>query len=222
MREFREGLAPLATAGRTLDYAAGVYDFLSPLMTLGQEARLGKKAMGLLELKGGNKVLDIGCGTGSLTIEIAKSLLPDGNPSVVGLDAAPRMIEVARRKARNLSNIRFDAQIAECLPYPEDYFDAAVSTFFFHHINFELKQKVLEESRRVLRKNGRLIIVDVDTPVNILGVFCAWCGYFLFNQEEIKENIQGKLEAAFNSSRFRSWNKVSTHLGYISVFKLVK
>ncbi|MEK6564487.1 MAG: methyltransferase domain-containing protein [Candidatus Omnitrophota bacterium] len=212
----------MQTSGRTLDYAAGVYDFLSPLMTFGQEGRLGRKAIGLLGLKARNKVLDIGCGTGTLSIEIAGLMPANPDSLAVGLDAAPKMIERARQKARGLRNIRFDVAIAESLPYPDGYFDCAVSTFFFHHINFGLKRKSLAEIWRVLKKDGELVIVDAARPYNLWGRLCAWSGYFLFKQEEIKENILGKLEEAFGLSPFRSWHKVSSHLGYVSVFKLVK
>lgn len=212
----------MQTSGRSLDYAAGVYDCLSPLMTFGQEDRLGKKAIGLLMLEKNHKVLDIGCGTGSLTIEIARRLSADPDSLVVGMDAAPKMIARARRKARGLVNIRFDEAIAENLPYPDESFDCCLSTFFFHHINFELKKTALAQIWRALKKTGELVIVDVDRPYNILGKICAWSGYFLFRQEEIRENIQGKLNEAFNLSPFRGWHRVSSHLGYISVFKLVK
>lgn len=210
-----------ATSGRTLDHAAGVYDLLSPLMLLGQERQLSHKALDLLELNGNEKILDIGCGTGTLTIDAARKLTGAGS-LVVGLDAAPKMIEVARKKSAGLDHIRFDTGIGEALPYPDEYFDRAVSTFFFHHINFELKQKTLRELHRVLKPQGAAVIVDVDIPTTIFGAISAWSGYFLFRQDEIRENIRGKLREAFVLSPFSSCQKVSTHLGYISIFKLVK
>lgn len=212
----------MQTSGRTLDYAAGVYDILSPLMTFGQEERIGKKVIGLLNLKKNIKVLDIGCGTGTLSIEIASSLSDNPDSLVVGLDAAPKMIAHARRKIIGLCNIRFDDAASEILPYSDGSFDCAISTFFFHHINFELKKKSLAQIWRVLKDNGELAVADVDIPYNFFGRLCAWSGYFLFRQQEIKENIRGKLEEAFNLSPFRSWQRVSSHLGYVSVFKLIK
>lgn len=210
------------TAGRTLDHAAGVYDLLSPLMTFGQEGRISDKVTGLLELKANKKILDIGCGTGTLTIKIAQRFEDEAASLVVGLDAAGKMIKIARKKSLGLKNVRFDIVTAEELTYPDEYFDSAVSTFFFHHVNFGLKQKVLQEAWRVLKKNGELIIADVDIPGSLWGWICAWSGYFLFNQEEIRENIEGKLREAFDGSGFRSWHTLSNHLGYISLFKLIK
>jgi len=62
----------------------------------------------------------------------------------------------------------------------------------------------------------------VDVPTNLFGKICAWVGYYLFQQEEIRENIEGKLQEAFKCSRFGSWERISSHQGYISVFRLIK
>jgi ubiquinone/menaquinone biosynthesis C-methylase UbiE len=191
-------------------------------MTFWQEERLARKAIVSLGLNGGEVILDIGCGTGTVAMEIAKSLLEKRSSFVIGLDAAPKMIQIAKRKSKRLNNISFGVGVAEKLPYEDESFDRVISTFFFHHINFRLKQKSLCEIWRVLKKGGTAVIVDVDTPVNLFGAFCAWCGYFIFRQEEIKENIEGKLRQAIDSHIFRSWYRVSTYLGYISIFKLEK
>lgn len=210
------------TSGRTLDHAAKVYDVVSPLMTFGQERRFSREAIELLELREEEKVLDIGCGTGTLTAKISKRLSQRKKPQVIGLDAAPKMIEVARRKSKHLRNIRFDIGAAERLPYEKDFFDCAVSTFFFHHVNLELKKRSLEEIRRVLKNGGRAVIVDVDTPTNFFGRLCAYAGYWIFEQEEILENIKGKLKESLEQGGFKSCQLVSHHMGYISVFKLIK
>jgi ubiquinone/menaquinone biosynthesis C-methylase UbiE len=131
------------------------------------------------------------------------------------------MISVAQKKARDIPNIHFDAAIAEKLPYEDGSFDAAVSTFFFHHIHFELKKTVLAETARVLKPGGTFIIVDVDIPTTWFGNLCARSGHWLFQQNEIAENIEGKLREAMDASSF-SWQAVSHHSGYITVFELKK
>ena len=210
------------TRGRTLDHVAYVYDILSPPMTFFQESRIGKKAASLLNLKGTEKILDIGCGTGTLTIQIAKMLQPDQGGLIVGLDAAPKMLQKARKKAAQIPQIRFDLAAAEKLPYPGEYFDCAISTFFFHHVDLELKKKTLDELWRVIRRQGRVIIVDVDIPTTLFGKLCAYLGYVLFRQPEIKENIDGKLRLVITESRFKSFKIVAAHLGYVSIFELIK
>ncbi|MDD3605191.1 MAG: methyltransferase domain-containing protein [Kiritimatiellae bacterium] len=211
---------PLETSGRTLDHAAAVYDVLSPLMTFGLERKYRKAAIRLLELGGSEAVLDVGCGTGTLTMEIALVLNRGGR--ITGVDAAPKMIEVAQRKAAKVSNIAYAAALAENLPYPNESFESAVSTFFFHHVNYGLKVRSLNEMHRVLKPAGAAVIVDVDVPSNLWGRICAWSGYILFRQDEIKENIRGSLREAFDASAFQRWEQFSHHSGYISIFKLWK
>ncbi len=207
------------TSGRTLDHAAPVYDLLAPLMTFGLERGYRRRARALLQLQGNEQVLDVGCGTGTLSREIARDLDPQRS-RVVGVDAATSMIKVARRKGSALANLKFDAALAEQLPYGDHTFDCAVSTFFFHHIEFTLKQRALAELRRTVKPGGRIVIVDVDVPSNPFGALCAWSGYWLFRQEEIRENIQGRLREAINGAGFASVQLASRHSGYISIFLL--
>ncbi|MGE4489177.1 MAG: class I SAM-dependent methyltransferase [Kiritimatiellales bacterium] len=209
------------TEGVTLDHAAPVYDVLAPLMTLGLERSFHRRVIALLNLRGDEQILDIGCGTGTLTRDIAAALTDKETSCCTGLDAAERMIEVARRKAARIPNIHFDAAIAEHLPYENATFDAAVSTFFFHHIHFALKRQVLAEAARVLKPGGRFIIVDVDIPTSWFGALCARSGHWLFQQNEIAENIEGRLREAMDVSPF-SWRAVSHHSGYITLFELKK
>ncbi|MEZ4599919.1 MAG: methyltransferase domain-containing protein [Syntrophotaleaceae bacterium] len=210
------------TTGRTLDHAAPVYDLLAPLMTFGLERGYRKRAIDLLSLNGTEKVLDIGCGTGTLSREIASALNDKEHSRVIGVDAATEMIRVARRKGAALPNLNFEAALAEELPFENETFDCAVSTFFFHHVEFALKQKTLTEMYRVLKQDGSAVIVDVDTPDNWFGRICAWSGYLLFRQEEIRENIDGLLRQALEEGPFPFVRLVSRHSGYISIFELKK
>jgi ubiquinone/menaquinone biosynthesis C-methylase UbiE len=212
--------ASLKTRGRTLDHAASVYDLLAPVMTLGLEGRYRKRAIELLQLRGDEKVLDIGCGTGILTRQLAKVLDGSIDAQAIGIDAAAKMIAVAQRKAAGLANLRFETALAENLPFADASFDAAVSTFFYHHIDRDLKNSSLAELRRVLKPGGIAVIVDVDTPSNLFGKLCAWSGYWLFRQEEIRENIEGQLVEALNAAGFSLVRKISHHAGHISIFYL--
>jgi ubiquinone/menaquinone biosynthesis C-methylase UbiE len=210
------------TSGRTLDHVAGIYDALEPLMMFGLDRVCRRDVLALLALRGHERVLDVGCGTGTLTREMAGSLSDKQRSCVVGVDAASEMIRVARRKAAGIPNVAFEAALAEQLPFADGSFDHAVSTLFFHHINATLKRRALDEIWRTLVPGGKAIVVDVTTPTSLFGAVCAWSGYLLFQQAEIRENIEGRLEQAFEQSRFRRWRRVTRHAGYIAVFELVK
>jgi ubiquinone/menaquinone biosynthesis C-methylase UbiE len=211
-----------STRGRTLDYAASVYDWLSPLMTFGHEKKMGQIALKLMDLKGHEKMIDIGCGTGTLTVEAGQKLSANKGGHIIGIDAAAKMIALARKKITAMPQVRFDVSAAEKLGYKDESFDLALSTFFFHHIDAELKLAALNEMWRVLKKGGKAVIVDVDTPTTLFGKICAWSGYILFHQEEIRENIEGKLREVMHQSQFGDFQFISSHLGYVSIFVLQK
>jgi ubiquinone/menaquinone biosynthesis C-methylase UbiE len=211
----------MRTTGVTLDHAAALYDWLAPVMTLGLETSLHRHVIAGMAMDKPMAVLDIGCGTGSLTRLIADRM-PPGGGWITGIDAAEKMIAIARRKA-GPRRIQFEAALAEDLPYPPASFDRVVSTFFFHHIDAQLKARAIAEIWRVLRPGGRAVILDVDIPYSLFGGFCAYAGYFLFRQPEIKENIDGGLRHAMASSAFgNSWRIVSQHAGYIALFELTR
>ena len=211
------------TAGITLDHAAPLYDWLAPLMTLGSEHRLHRRVVARLALDRPAAVLDVGCGTGTLTRQIYDALPATAPRRVCGVDAAEAMIAVANRKAGDRPGLEFAAALAEELPYPDASFDRVLSTFFFHHLNYDLKVKSLAEIWRVLRPGGQAAILDVDIPYSLFGKVCAWSGYWLFHQAEIAENIHGKLRAALDASPWRGrWEIASRHSGYLSLFTMVK
>ena len=211
------------TAGITLDHAAPLYDWLAPLMTLGSEHRLHRQVVARLALDRPAAVLDVGCGTGTLTRQIYDALPTDAPRRVCGVDAAEAMIAVANKKAGARPGLEFAAALAEELPYADASFDRVLSTFFFHHLNFELKIKSLAEIWRVLRPGGQAAILDVDVPYSLFGKVCAWSGFWLFHQDEIAENIRGKLREALDVSPWRGrWQIASRHSGYLSLFTMVK
>lgn len=116
-------------------------------------------------IRAGQSVLDLGCGTGTLTILI-KQTHPDAR--VVGLDADEKILEIARDKARKTkAEIVFDEGRAFRLPYADQSFDRVVSSLVLHHLTREDKQRALKEAYRVLRADGEIHIVDFGKPHGI-------------------------------------------------------
>jgi ubiquinone/menaquinone biosynthesis C-methylase UbiE len=126
-----------------------------------------------MELEPGARVLDIACGTGNLTIPLARR-----GARATGLDMMPHLLKEARaRAAREGLPIRFDEGFAETLPYPDGSFDVLVSMF---GIMFSpLPATVVSEMARVLRPGGRLALANWTTSSFFGGKMSAVAGRYL-------------------------------------------
>jgi len=146
------------TKGNVIHWADR-YDWVVQIMALGQAHCLRGKTIEFAQIAPGECVLDVGCGTGDLTLLAKEHAGSTGQ--VCGIDAASEMIELARRKAaRQKADIDFRVGVVERLPYPDDSFDVVLSSLMMHHLPADLKPIALAEVRRVLKLNGRLVIVD--------------------------------------------------------------
>lgn len=146
------------TTGTTIRSWARWYDSVSWVMSLGRGG-IRRDALEAVGLSEGETLLDIGCGTGTLALQACDIVREAGR--VVGVDASPEMIAVARKKvARQGRTVDLRVAAAEALPFTDAEFDCVVSTFVFHHLPNELRRDVLREVYRVLRPGGRVAIVD--------------------------------------------------------------
>ncbi len=148
------------TTGSTIRSWARFYDAVSWLMTFGKAPAMRKETGALAQPAAGEKVLDVGCGTGTLTIALRAKVGPGGE--IVGIDAAPEMIAVPRDKAtKQGADIDFRVGLIEEIPFPDDSFDLVLSSFMLHHLPDDVKGKGLAEIRRVLKPGGRFLVVDL-------------------------------------------------------------
>jgi len=133
--------------------------FLDTFLFRGQVRELRQRTATLARIQLGDAVLDVGCGTGTLAIEVARRLGRAGR--VAGIDPGTRQIARARSKAarRNLP-IEFQTGVIEQLPFPDQTFDVVLSTLMMHHLPNTLKRQGLAEIARVLKPGGRLVIAD--------------------------------------------------------------
>lgn len=149
------------TCGVTLNWAAAIYDKCCSLIGLGDPFR--HETLQHAALQSGERLLDVGCGTGLLTRHAAEMVGPVGD--AVGIDPAAKMIRVARTKAAQSANrAEFKVAAIERLPFPAENFDVVLSSLMLHHLPAEVKRVGLREVYRVLKPGGRLLAVDLDRP----------------------------------------------------------
>ena len=143
----------------------------------------------------GQRVLDLGCGTGTLALMVKRSQ-PDAE--VVGLDADPQMLKVATAKAAlETIAVKFDQGMAFSLPYPDDSFDRVLSSLMIHHLKTPDKGKTAREIHRILKPGGRLHVIDFGKPRTLYGKLV---GLFLHGFEEANDNIDGHLPRIFEQA----------------------
>lgn len=127
----------------------------------------------------GDRVLDIGCGNGTLLVDIARRV--DGGGEVTGLDPSRDMLDAARARGEGLDNLRFVEGRATDLPFEDESFDKAVSLQVFEYV--EDVETALSEVARVLRTGGRFVIADLhfdtwvwasDDPARMQRMMKAW------------------------------------------------
>ena len=120
--------------------------------------------LGLLDIAAGERVLDVGCGSGAVTREIARRVGSHG--LAVGLDPSPALLAVARKLAQETGfgdHVEFREGDALRLPFPDSSFDAVVCVTVLSHV--PRGEAAIPELVRVLRPGGRLGIFDLDTDM---------------------------------------------------------
>lgn len=213
----------LKTAGRTLNYAAPIYDLVNNIVTLGRVKCARTEVINILDFKATDKILDLGCGTGVMTLQIAEHLTSHGE--IIGIDAAVNMIKVANKnlkKAALKNTCCFKATLAEDLPFEDESFDYCFSSMFYHHLPLELKKRSLKESYRVLKPSGVLVVIDIDKPSNVFAKIVALAGYVLLMQKAIKENADGLLPDLISQAGFTQPKLLKRKWSLISAYRSIK
>jgi len=133
--------------------------FLDTCLFRGKGRELRQRTVTLARLHPGERVLDVGCGTGTLAIEVQRHVGSAGR--VAGIDPGSEQIARARAKAaRRRVSIEFQVGVIEQLAFPDQTFDVVLSTLMMHHLPASLKRQGLAEIARVLKGGGRLVIAD--------------------------------------------------------------
>ena len=139
------------------------YDSYMRKVTLGRERALRETTIGLAQVKPGDSVLEVGCGTGTLTLAAKRQAGPAGQ--VFGIDVIPGMIELSQRKAAQANeNITFRLGSIDDIPFSENQFDVVMCSFMIFHMSEDTRRKGIAEIYRVLKPRGRLLVLDLALP----------------------------------------------------------
>lgn len=191
------------------------WDWLTPLYDplqrwVMREDQFKRHLIQQAQIKPGHRVLDLGCGTATLTILI-KQTHPQSE--VVGLDGDPRILAIARAKAAKAGlELTLDHGMAFQMPYPDQAFDRVLSSLVLHHLTTENKQRALREVVRILRPSGGLHVVDFGRP------HTAWARLISRTQqrfEEVDDNLKGLLPEMFRQAGLE---QVAEAARYVTVF----
>jgi len=204
------------TRGMPLNWLAPVYDKLCATFGLGLAFR--DTTLRYAALKPGERVLDVGCGTGVLTRLAAEIVGQEGR--AVGIDAATKMISIAKENAAiEKSNAEFRVATIENLPFENNSFDCVLSSLMIHHLPPDLKLTGLTEIYCVLRPGGRLLAVDIYRPTNPLWWLIVWV---LYLSKFTKDHIAGRLPSCFKKAGFHQVETVGHYKGILTFWLAYK
>lgn len=139
------------------------YDSYMRTMTLGRERALREMTVNLAGVQPGDCVLEVGCGTGTLTLAAKRQAGPSGK--VFGIDVIPGMIELSQRKAAQANlDVTFQSGSIDDMPFPAHQFDVVMCSFMIFHMSEAVRRKGIAEIHRVLKPQGRWLVLDLALP----------------------------------------------------------
>ena len=195
-----------------------LYDPLVRLTT--REGHFKRLLIEQADIGPGHRILDLGCGTGTLAIEVKRR-----HPRAVaaGLDADPEMLDQARAKAERAGvEVDLSEGLSNELPYEDRSFDRVLSTLFFHHLDPEPKRETAREIARVLRPGGELHVADWGPPADP-AMWVAFQSIRVFDGfSNTEDNFRGNLPAIFEGAGLRNaaeTDRLRTALGPMVLYR---
>ena len=164
------------------------------------------------------KVLDLGCGTGTLTLML-KQTYPEAE--IIGMDGDPQVLDIARDKSSG-ANIQWDEGLASSLPYPDSVFDRVVTSLVIHHLVTDDKRRAFNEIHRVLKPYGELHVLDFGAPHSSLTRFMT---SYMRRLEEAADNFDGQIPLFVTEAGFGGVKEAQhfvTVFGPLSLWRAVK
>ena len=189
---------------------SGLLPLYDPLQKLLGFDSYHRQLVDQAKLRSGQRVLEIGCGTGNLLIP-TKRLHPQ--VEVVGLDPDPKALARARRKAeRFVLPVQLDRGFAQQLPYPDTSFDRVFSSLMFHHLGPDEKEHTLREVWRVLKPIGSLHLLDFGGAMMRSDGFTARLSH---RSELLRDNFGERIPTLMREAGFANPTEVGHQLSKV-------
>lgn len=159
---------------------------------------VNRKHLSLIQLRPGDRLLDVGCGTAEVICRLYQRF--GAGVSLAGVDPSTDIIAVARQKTQHYPSVSVNVGVAERLGYDDHSFDWVISCLTTHHLPLPEKRAMLRECHRVLRPGGRLLITDFGKPGRFFGRLMAipWR-----NHVYARENMNDVMVGLVQESGFR-------------------
>ncbi|MGK9250744.1 class I SAM-dependent methyltransferase [Paenibacillus humicus] len=188
-----------------------------------RESTFKNKLIRQIQVDSGQRVLDLGCGTGTLTL-LLKQAYPKAE--VTGLDIDPNVLQIAEKKAVDMGmDIVFNQGMSFELPYPDHSFDRVVTSLMFHHLTLENKLRTLKEIFRVLKPQGELHIADWGKAQNRLMRIAFFSIQILDGFKTTADNVNGLIPQIIDKAGFaksKETDRFMTVYGTLSLYKAKK
>jgi ubiquinone/menaquinone biosynthesis C-methylase UbiE len=190
-----------------MERMVGSYDSYMKVVTLWRERALREETLDLARLAPGESYLEVGCGTGTLTIAARQRVGPAGRAA--GIDIIPGMIDRCRDKAARAGlDVSFQVGSIDAIPFPAREFDAVVGSFMIFHMSEPVRRKGIEEVHRVLKPGGRLLLLDMalpEKPASRAIARALFGGMLQHDVQELKQVLEtsGYDDVELGRARFR-------------------
>ncbi|MBI4042575.1 MAG: class I SAM-dependent methyltransferase, partial [Deltaproteobacteria bacterium] len=175
------------------------------------------------QLQPGFRVLDVGCGTGTLLLMIKERY---AEVEAVGIDGDPKILAIARRKSEvKGAEIRFHHALAQDLPFENASFDRVFTSLVLHHLTADQKRAALKEIYRVLKRGGEMHVADWGVPHSLLMKIAFQMVRMLDGYSMTEDNYRGRLPTLFAEDGFieaKERARFATLFGTLSLFSARK
>ncbi len=203
----------------TWDWLTPLYDFV--LRFIMREQVFKQHLVNQVNPQPGDKILDLGCGTGTLTLMIQ---VQQPEAGLTGLDGDEKVLEIARRKSLQggFTKIQWRKGLAFNLPYPGEAFDLVTSCLVIHHLILPDKRKTFKEVFRILKPEGSFHIADFGLAHN---GFMRLISVIMSRFEHTVDNFNGQIPLLLHEAGFENIEETA-HLnsifGPLSLYRAIK